>query len=431
MGELGVSPATVRQAVSELVRSGKVETIPGSGTFVARPPDRRREANDLSWQTLALGAAQTDVDLLAPIQSVPTADTIDLASGYPDESLQPVGLLARAMRSAARRPGTFGRAPSEGLAPLRDWFAAQLSPQREHNILVVPGGQAALSLTFRALGMAGDVVLTESPTYVGAIAAARAAGLTTVPVPMDRHGVLVDQLEAAVEQTGARLLYLQPRFHNPTGACLSRDRRDPLMALAVRHHLVIVEDEWLCDLDDPKTAQPSLASRDPDGHVVHVRSLTKSVAPAMRVAGLAATGPIAQRLHQTRSAEDFFVSPIMQETALNVVTSPGWSGHLRQLRLALAERQASLLASVSEIPDWGPDPRRGPLHAWLETPQGINADALRDAALRHGVAIVSGTSWHPADSAGSHIRLSIAASPPSQIVEGITRLGQAIETMRS
>ena len=111
-----------------------------------------------------------------------------------------------------------------------------------------------MSLTFRSLGLVGDVVLMESPTYVGAIAAARAAGLVPVPVPLDRERLLIDQLEVALKRTGAKMLYLQPRFHNPTGATLSHDRRDPLMELTSRRGLTIVEDDWLRDLDDPKTA---------------------------------------------------------------------------------------------------------------------------------------------------------------------------------
>jgi len=428
MRDLGVSPTTVRVAVSELVRARRIDTVPGSGTFIAHPPEATSNAADRTWQSVALGSNQPGPDLLGPLRSPPAPDTIDLASGYPDTSLHPITLLTKAARDAIRRRGTFDRAPSVGLGPLRDWFAEQLTPTRQHEVLITPGGQDALSLVFRSLGLTGDSILMETPTYVGAIAAALAAGLVPVPVPVDDQGVLVDNLEGAADRTGATLFYLQPRFHNPTGAILARDRRGPLMEIAHRHSLIVIEDDWLYDLDDPRTRQAPLAADDAEGHVVHIRSLTKSIAPALRIAGVAATGAIAQRIRTTRSVEDFFVSPILQETALNVVSSPAWGKHLRQMRLRLQERQLLLCQGLSEL--FPADPTGGPLHVWVETPAGHDPDELRSAALRAGVAIVSGVHWHPGDAPTRHIRLSNAAAGPDQIRTGIARLKDSLNINR-
>ncbi len=424
MRELGVSPTTVRIAVAELTRAQRIETIPGNGTFIAHVPAAASSPTDRTWQTVALGSNHPGPDLLGPLRSPPAPDTIDLASGYPEPSLHPTSLLTKAVRDAVRRQGTFDRAPSIGLGPLRDWFAEQITATRDHDVLITPGGQDALSLIFRSLGLTGDAILMETPTYVGAIAAARAAGLVPVPVPTDADGVLIGELEDAANRTGATLLYIQPRFHNPTGAILAEERRQPLMDIASRHNLIIVEDDWLYDLDEPRTRLAPLAANDPDGHVVHVRSLTKSVAPALRIAGVAATGAIAQRIRTTRGAEDFFVSPILQETALNVVTNPAWGRHLRQMRLQLQERQLLLRQGLGDA--FEADPVGGPLHLWIETPGGNDPDELRAAALRHGVAIVSGVHWHPGDAPARHIRLSNAAAVPERIADGMARLGESL-----
>ncbi|MEZ5226322.1 MAG: PLP-dependent aminotransferase family protein [Acidimicrobiales bacterium] len=203
-----------------------------------------------------------------------------MASGYPDAALQPIALLAKAMRDAARRPGTYGRAPSEGIEPLRSWFASELDRRRVHDVLVTSGGQTALSLIFRSLALPGDIVAMETPTYIGAIAACRASGLTPAAVPTDAGGVRLDDLTAVVEATGARIVYLQPRFHNPTGTSLAADRRPALMALAEERGLIVIEDDWLYDLDDPMARQRPLAADDPNGHVVHVRcSPSRSLPP--------------------------------------------------------------------------------------------------------------------------------------------------------
>lgn len=427
MAELGVSPATVRAAVSELVRAERVEAIPGSGTFILAKRRRAEPDGDRGWQSVALGPHHLDIDFPGPLRSTPTSDTIDLASGYPDATLQPLSLLTKAMRDAARRPGTYGRAPSEGIEPLRSWFAQDLHPSAEHDVLVTSGGQAALSLIFRSLALPGDTVAMESPTYIGAIAAARAAGLMPSAVPMDTHGIRVDQLAAVVDATGARVVYLQPRFQNPTGARLAPERRDPLMALAQERNLIVIEDDWLCDLEEPAQRLAPLAANDPDGHVVYVRSLSKSIAPAVRIAGIASQGIIADRLKAMRSVEDFFVSPILQETALNVVTSPTWQRHLHSLRHQLAGRQSALRAAIDHVHPWKDhEAGSGPLHLWMRLPNHLEALSFRDAGLRQGVSIVAGNEWHPSDRQSNHVRISNAAATASQIADAVQRLAHVI-----
>lgn len=431
MAELGVSPATVRAAVSELVRAERIETISGSGTFVLPEPRAQADDGDRGWQASALAPHHLDIDFPGPLRSTSTPDTIDLASGYPDATLQPIALLTKAMRDAARRPGTYDRAPSEGLEPLRSWFATELHPQHHHDVLITSGGQAALSLIFRSIALPGDTVAMESPTYIGAIAACRAAGLTPAAVSADDSGIRVDQLEAVVKATGARLVYLQPRFHNPTGAHLANDRREPLMELADEYGLILIEDDWLYDLDDPAVRSRPLASNDPNGHVIHIRSLSKSVAPSMRIAGIASSGVIAERLKAMRAVEDFFVSPILQETALNVVTSTGWKRHLRALRLELRTRQETLRSAIAEIECSELEPDGGPLHLWARLPHRLDALTVRDAALRNGVSIVAGDQWYPSDPQSTHIRLSNASAPTSQILEGADRLNHALNALRT
>jgi DNA-binding transcriptional MocR family regulator len=425
MAQLGVGPATVRAAVAELVRAGVVETVPGSGTFVTRSAPRR-PSGDHSWQAVTLGPAPPNPDALSPLRTPPTSRVIDLASGYPGPDLQPTPLIRRALRSATDRPEAFGRAPTEGVPELRQWFSTAIDRAGDRDILIVPGGQAGLSTSFRALGRPGEVVVTETPTYAGALGAARAAGLVPVAAPIDDGGLMIDAFETVVAQTEARLAYLQPRHHNPTGTGLAGDRRDALLEVAARHRLIVIEDDWLADLDDPATAPPPLAASDPDGHVVHLRSLTKSVAPGMRIAALASVGAIHRRLVAARGAEDFFVAPVLQEAALAVVTDRAWPRHLARLRTTLTERRRHLTRLVDQVDGWEPVGAGGPLHLWLDLPRGVSAEEARDAALRRGVAIVDGTGWFPADPSGAWIRLSCAAEPPAVLDEGAARLSDAL-----
>jgi DNA-binding transcriptional MocR family regulator len=139
---------------------------------------------DFGWQTVAL--ADRSVDPGRPLDTSWPAGTIRLDRGYLHESLQPVRALGNALARAARRPGAWDRAPVNGLQSLRAVFATWCGPSvTPDDVLITGGGQSALSIAFRAIAAPGSPVLVESPTYPGALAAARAAGLSPVPVPVD------------------------------------------------------------------------------------------------------------------------------------------------------------------------------------------------------------------------------------------------------
>src|SRR5712692_2044984 len=243
-----VGPATVQRMLAELSGRGLLVTRPGSGTYTV-PRRPAAAAADVSWQTLALGSrAGLGADLERIVEPAP-ADALPLSSGFLDERLQPLGLLAAAASRSARRPRAWSSLPPQGLPELRAHFAAETGGSMTgQNVLIAAGGQAALSAAFRHLCAVGDPVVLESPTYVGAIAVARAAGLRLVPVPGDRDGVLPDVLADALARTGARLVYLQPRHSNPAGSVLAPERREAVLSAAARHGAFLLEDDWMREI---------------------------------------------------------------------------------------------------------------------------------------------------------------------------------------
>jgi DNA-binding transcriptional MocR family regulator len=226
-----VSPVTVSRALGQLARQGLVLTRPGAGTFVAERDVPRARAS-FDWQAVALGAAPPVADLELLV-SDPVPRTIALGNGYMDSGLEPSAALARAARRVLDAPGAWGRAPLDGLPSLRSWFAQRVAPDADAgDVLIVQGGQAAIGTALDAVTSPGAPLLVESPTYLGVLAVARTAGVRPVPVPVDAGGIRIDLLEAAFAQTGARALYLQPWFSNPTGAVVSPDRHAPVLRLA-------------------------------------------------------------------------------------------------------------------------------------------------------------------------------------------------------
>lgn len=417
------SPVTVSAALAQLVREGLIVTQPGRGTFMAEPAVPL-PLRDLGWQTVALSESLALPGELQAMLRPVLSGLIPFGSGYGDESLYPLDLLHRASASAARRPGVWARLPPEGLEPLRTWFAQQLSHEhRLDDVLIAPGGQAALSAALRALVPPGAPLLVESPTYYGVLAAARLLGARLIPVPTDAQGVRPDLLRAAFRASGAKVLYLQPLYANPTGAVLAPERREAVVRAAEEAGAFIIEDDYARDLCLQGTPPPPLAASAPE-RVVYLRSVTKSTAPGLRVAAIAALGPVRTRLRNARAAEDFFLSGPVQETALQVLTSRAWPRHLQHLRASLRERRdvmRSALArdlphlQVTALPTGG-------FNLWVRLPGDTDDLAFVAEAARLGVQVSPGRTSFAAESDGAYVRLSYAACPPQLIEEGVARL---------
>lgn len=423
----GASPVTVHAAVQHLVRSGRLVARPGDGTYVAAPRATAVE-RDYGWQSAALGPAPAAGDALGELLRMPGSDTIHLGSGYPDETLLPESLLRLATHRVSRRPGAWGRAPSAGLDELRAWFAGHIGGEvRPHEVAVAPGGQAALSAAFRALQPPGAPVLVESPTWIGALAAARGAGHTVVPVPADRDGVRPDLLADALRRTGARLVYLQPLHANPTGAVLAVERRAAVLQAVRDADAFLVEDDFARSLGHGPgdTAPPPLLAED-DGHVIHIRSLTKTTAPSLRIAALVARGPAAARLRTARLVEELFTSRFLQEVALDVVTNSAYTVHLRRLSDTLRERAAVLVPRLRALGLHVDGPPRGGFSVWAGLPDGLDEDEVVRGCAAKGVVVNGGRAWFPAEPTGGWLRLSVAGATTEQIGEGVGRLERVL-----
>ena len=207
--DLDVGPVTVQKALALLVAEGVVTTRPGAGTFVARPVSRPTAGPDTAWQQITLGADTIDASSMERSLRVRDQGVLPLSSAFTDTTLQPEARLAAAMSRASRRPDIWSSAPRMGLPELRAWFAGQADAAPD-DVLITSGGQSALSATLRAIARPGDAVLFATPTYPGALAIARAAGIVPVPVPADQDGVRPEHLARA---------FASPPGATPTERC--------------------------------------------------------------------------------------------------------------------------------------------------------------------------------------------------------------------
>lgn len=429
-----VSPLTVQRVVQRLVTEGLVQTRAGTGNFVA--VRARAVRADYSWQTTALGAARTDPLMISSAMAPTPAGAIPLHYSYPMAELLPERLVRAAIGRAVRSPLGLDRAPVAGLVDLRTWFATsaapphRVAPAHPDDVVIMPGGQSALSSIFRALAAPGEAIVMESPTYWGAIAAAKQAGLRIVPVARGAEAPEAEDLDDAFATSGAKLFYAQPHFANPTGALWSAAARASILGVVRAHGAFLVEDDWAHEFGIDADVS-TLFGDDPDGHVVYVRSLSKSVAPSMRVAAAIARGPARVRIQADRTVDDLYVSGLLQVAALDVLTNPGWPTHLRALRTALRLRRDELARQVVE--HLGADALtsvpRGGLNLWVRLPDRTDVAQLVTRTREAGVLLAPGADWFPAEPPGAFVRLNYTGAPTDHFGPALATVSSTLSEM--
>lgn len=433
VAQFEASPVTVQKALRVLIGQGVIESRPGVGTFVRAI--RTARPNDYGWQTAALGSPQHRIPSLSSALRTTPNDVIALHSGYPDKELLPERLVRAAFARAARSDASVNRPPVAGLPELQSWFATELgtitpaglTAPAASDVVILPGSQSGLSTLFRTLAGAGRPLLIESPSYWGAMLAAAQVGVQLIPIPSGPNGPNPDDLDRAFAQTGARAFYVQPNFANPTGGQWSAELGDIVLGIVRKHGAFLIEDDWAHDFGITTDAAP-IAARDDSGHVVYLRSLTKSVSPSVRVAGLIARGPARDRILTDTQAQAMYVSSTLQAAALDVVTQPAWRTHLRSLRQQLTARRDLLVDALREhtpaahleaVP-------RGGLNLWLRLPDNANLHQLVRDCEAQGVIIATGDDWFPAEPTGRYLRLNYSGPNPSAFPDATRTIGQAL-----
>lgn len=427
MLEHGVGPGTVRNAIHDLSRRGLVETRVGVGVFVAR--QRLRQRVDFSWQTSALGASPADLPAVSATQKLASPDALAFNSGYPAESLLPGDLIRRAVVRAGKTSHAVERSAVQGNAGLREWFAGEIDCDTR-DVVVVPGTQSGLNAIVRAVVGSRRPLIVEAPTYWGMILAAKQASVRLYPVASDSEGPSADELDRAFRRTGAIAFYGQPAFANPHGRSWSSARRAEIMEVVDKHNAFLIEDDWAHDFWINRERRP-MAADDSLGRVVYLRSLTKSVSPAIRVGAVIARGPVLDRISAHMAAENMYTSGLLQEVALEVVSSAAWQRHLAGVRKELAYRRDALIDAldrhapdvhVSAVPEGG-------LNLWCEVDSRINVEVLARDCEGRGVLISAGNEWFPAESPGAFVRLNYAGESAQQYVKAAKVIQKSIEAI--
>ncbi|KVP66094.1 PLP-dependent aminotransferase family protein [Burkholderia ubonensis] len=364
---------------------------------------------------------------------------ISFAGGYPASDLFDVdGLSAAAARAYAQPTRCLQYGPTDGLAELKQQLIALMARRSvtctPAELVVTTGSQQGLDLLLRVMVAPGDVVLTEQPAYPATLQALRLQQARVVTIPVDGDGLDVDRLDALLAAgtiAQPKLLYTVPTFANPTGATLSRERRLKLLRLAVRHRFLIVEDDPYADLRFAGEALPSMLAlaEEVDGArdwIVHFASLSKIVAPGLRVGWTIAPAEIARRCVIAKQTVDLCSAPWTQAIAAEYLADGALERHLPRITDAYKRKCAAMCDALRDglgdaIEFHRPE---GGMFVWARIGSVSSAQLLQHA-IANKIVFVPGNAFFADNVDDASLRLSYAAPDVDAIREGVARLARA------
>jgi len=369
-------------------------------------------------------------------------DIISFAGGLPAPEVFPVAEVREATRRVLEEHGSAALqySATEGYLPLRELLVRHMTRYgikvTPDNVLITSGSQQALDLIGKLLLNPGDLVMTEVPTFLGAIQAFTAYQAGFVTVPIDDEGLEVEQLEEAL-RAGPKFLYLLPNFQNPGGVTLSLERRRRVVELASRYGAPIVEDDPYGQLRYDGHHLPPLVKVDAEFHgcasgerafrggVLYLGTLSKTLAPGLRIGWVVAPEEVIRKLVLLKQGTDLHTSTFTQMVAYETARGGFLDRHVRWIRKVYGERRDAMLGALERHfpPGVGWTHPLGGLFVWVTLPPGLDSSELLESALAEKVAFVPGASFFPAGGGAETLRLNFSYCAPSRIEEGIARLG--------
>ena len=389
----------------------------------------------LPWETLLSDCDRrlrsSDIRDLLAVTARP--DVISLAGGLPAQELFPIEGMRASFEAVLREDGTgaLQYGPTEGYAPLRAYLAERLATRgivaAPDEILLTTGSQQALDLLGKVLLRSRAVVMVEAPSYVGALQAFSAHEPRYLTVPMDDEGLRVDHAAALLNAPGAApsLLYSVATFQNPSGVTMSRERRAALLALCADRGIPLVEDDPYGELRFDGATVPPLRALPGGEETIYLGTISKILAPGLRLGWVVAPRPLIARLVIAKQAADLHTDSLVQRAVLHFCTHNDLAAHIAHLQDVYRERRDAMLAALERY--FPPEARwthpEGGLFLWVTLPEGTDSRALLAEALEQRVAFVPGTAFHVDGSGANCLRLNFSHAAPERLAEGVRRLG--------
>jgi len=436
----GVSLSTAVRCYRHLEQQGLAIARPRSGHYVAntavappptsvQQPATPTQPHRMEWDSLV--SVQHRVAQLHALTAQPLQWPLHLASAtpgwYPCEELARTG-----QRLLRQSPSLLGQYPAGmGLPALQKQLALHMArcgvDVPAHEVMVTHGSTEALHLALRCVCQPGDSVAVESPVYFGLLQMLDSLGLKALEVPCSAtQGLSLEALAYALEhQPGVRALVAMPSFQNPLGTCMADAAKRQLLGLLERHGVTLIEDDAFGDLSASAERPRPVKAWDTGGHVIYCGSLSKSLAPGLRV-GWVMAGRHGQRLRSLKLGQSLSTPWLEQAMLAQYLQSGAWPSHLRRLRERLATTLPQAVAAIRQhfpLSTQVQHPAAG-WWLWISLPEGTDALALLPASVRDGLAFTPGALFSHTGKFDHCLRINIAQPWKAELQDALARLGQ-------
>ncbi|WP_312190328.1 PLP-dependent aminotransferase family protein [Sphingobacterium sp.] len=435
---LGINRITVSKAFEELQMQGWLESYVGRGTFVSSHiPDivpMRLQNQTLPKAQEVAGFELNEKQYLYNPYFISTAE-FHLDDGYPDPKLAPLKELYRAYRNQLTRSGLYNKFGSYGSPDGSEFYKETISrylnesrglKTTKKNILSVRGTLMGINLVCTALINPGDVVVSGIPGWQRAEHNFLLAKANHIGIPVDEHGLVIDELKKICKLRKVRMVYVTPHHHYPTTVSLRIDRRLELLRLANEYGFIIFEDDYDFDFHYNHRPLQPLASADESGMVIYCGSFSKSFSPAFRIGYLSASENVVNHLSNIRVLIDRQGDHILDNAMSELIQDGTIQRYLRKTLTVYEERrnhlcsllQSELLDVINfSVPEGG-------MTVWTEFNKSINLKKLAKQAYNKGLYISDGEIHKYPTYNENGIRLGFASS-------SLDSLSKSVEILRA
>lgn len=363
-------------------------------------------------------------------------EVISFAGGLPAPELFPVEEMKIVSQKVLEENGreALQYSPTEGFPPLREKIAKRMEfvgvDTEADNILITNGSQQGLDFSGKIFLNPDDIVIVESPSYLGAINAFKAYECRFLEIPTDNDGMIMEELEKALETTeNVKMIYVIPDFQNPSGRTWSLERRKRLIQIANNYNLPVVEDNPYGELRFEGEILPSIKSMDTEGRVIFLGTFSKTFCPGLRIGWVCASPEVLNKYILIKQGADLQSNSMSQRELNAFLEDYDLDKHIEKIKALYKGRRDLMLDTMKEhfpeeVKYTHPE---GGLFTWAVLPEHINARELMTKSLERNVAFVPGGSFFPNGGNENTMRINYSNMPEERIVEGIKILGEVIK----
>lgn len=383
------------------------------------------------------GIKASDIRELLKVAARP--EIISFAGGLPAPELFPVENMKAALDAVMDEQGRAAMqyGPTDGYLRLREQICDRVAAKNNihtdpDHVFITAGSQQGLDFLGKLFLNPGDVVVLESPSYLGAINAFRQYQPNFVEVPTDENGMIMEELEKVLANTpNVKLIYIIPDFQNPSGRTWPRERREKFMEIISKYGVPAIEDNPYGDLRFKGEFLPSLKSLDKDGLIIYFGSFSKILTPGFRVGWIIADDKIIEKVNHIAQAA------VLQTASLNMMAISKYmdmfdiDAHVATILPVYKHRCELMIDTMrktfpKEAKFTDPD---GGLFTWVELPDYVNTRELAPLAMEKKVAYVPGSGFYPKGDVNNGMRLNYSCASDEKIIEGINILADVIKTV--